>query len=145
MTRKEMIERFWELQEPDLEAYTKRIDQLLGLLSDEQVEQVVGIMEGADPDELTPITDWANDVFLTEHDGIEACYIAIMPQPDGNIDLEIEISEGTIGATYPTEQSDLEVARKLANELEIMLEDEGIKVFQNREEWDDFLAAPDAE
>jgi hypothetical protein len=46
--RKTLTDRFWELQETEFRAYSNRIDSLLGLLTDQQLEQVVDGMEDHD-------------------------------------------------------------------------------------------------
>lgn len=50
MDRDKLIARFWELQEPDVGAYSRRIDQLLRLLPDKQLTELVEGMDDRDDD-----------------------------------------------------------------------------------------------
>jgi len=71
--------------------------------------------------------------------GHKSCYIAILPSgPEGEYWLEIEVvPQDIIGACFDTQIYDLAWARHYANLLDKMLtEGHGIKVFQDREAWE---------
>jgi len=80
------------------------------------------------------------DEFVQGHKGIIGCYIAVMPN-DGKYDLEIEISEGSIGSTFATGSSSLSHARDVADAIDVALGNAGIQVFQERHAWELFLSA----
>lgn len=46
--REALIERFWELQEPDPEAYSNRIENLLNMITVEQLDELVSSMDWDD-------------------------------------------------------------------------------------------------
>lgn len=73
-----------------------------------------------------------------EHPTLSQCYIAVM-DIDGQYDLEVEVSEDTIGGVYRTEESNLETARSLADELEEHLDTLGINVAATRQIWESYL------
>jgi len=70
------------------------------------------------------------------HELPKVCYISVQ-LIDDHYDLEVEISHGTIGGIYGTEQSDLDVAQSLADELDAELTKRGVKVVYTRDEWED--------
>ena len=73
---------------------------------------------------------------------VKACYIAIMPNDDG-YDLEVEVDQGSIEATYPTGTNVLKKARQAANQLDKALTGMGVKVFKTREEWEEHAMEPE--
>lgn len=79
------------------------------------------------------------DQFKSEHPDTENVYIALMPN-EGQFDLEVEVNEGSIGGVYRTEDTDLETARQVANQLEVALRQRGIFVYPDRESWNWFLS-----
>jgi hypothetical protein len=82
------------------------------------------------------LTEFA-DQFVAENHGTHCGYIAIMPVDD-QYDLEIEIDRGTIGGIYRTEESDLEKVRQMARELDSLLKQRGVSIYQTRECWENY-------
>lgn len=66
------------------------------------------------------------------------CYIAIMPSVETDtFHLEVESEPiDSIAGSYDTETSDLQEARQKADELEDILSDKGIFVYQGRSDWE---------
>lgn len=77
----------------------------------------------------------------SSHPKQTVCYIAIidMRATDGSYSLEVEVNEGSIGASMLTGTRSLKKARVLANRLEKHLIDLGIHVMTSRDEWEDWL------
>ena len=84
------------------------------------------------------LQDFARQI-TTDYPKCKVCYIALMPI-DGQYDLEVEISHDTIGGVYRTEEKvnsqGVREARKLADRLDVILTNMGIRVCKTREEWD---------
>jgi hypothetical protein len=72
---------------------------------------------------------------LEGNSGLERCYIAIMPN-EGEYDLEVEVSEGTIAGNFSTGTRCLRNARRMADELEKELAGLAVKVYGTRQEWE---------
>ena len=87
------------------------------------------------------IKEFVRDIVMKENRGLKRCYIAIMPM-DGQFDLEVEtVASETIGGTYRTDTSNLEMARKLANQMHRELNRRGVKVFRSRVRWESLVKA----
>ena len=84
------------------------------------------------------IKKFAQYVFKSNKD-VKVCYIAIIMNDDDEWDLEVEINEGSIGGVYAAETTDLEKARKLADELQEELTTLGWTVFYTRNEWQKYF------
>ena len=86
-------------------------------------------------DDLMTIDEWIDTAWTPLP---KACYISIQ-LIDDHYDLEVEISDGTIGGVYGTESNDLDHARDKATELGVRLICRGVQVFKIRSEWDKYL------
>jgi hypothetical protein len=105
--------------------------------------------------ELQCSPDWArrclHDVPMTipqfarlvqeEHPNLKTCYIAIIPNQE-RYDLEVEVSLDSIGGVYATDckcgksKQEIAVVRVWADRLDEELTKLGIKVYDNRGDWE---------
>lgn len=69
---------------------------------------------------------------------IGSIYIAIIETEVDQYDVEIEVNEGSIIATY-SDSLTIEEARQFADELECALKKNNVVVFSTRLSWDNFL------
>jgi hypothetical protein len=75
------------------------------------------------------------DEFIKNYPTIKEVYIAIIPDLGGVYALEVEVSQGEIGLVIDTQSSSLWWAQDLANDLDSLLTQQGVKVYDNRDEW----------
>jgi hypothetical protein len=72
-----------------------------------------------------------------------ACYLAILvgfdEEMEDTINIEVEISEGSIAGMYDTKTDDVEKARRIANSIDRELSRRSIRVFSDRDSWEEFL------
>lgn len=87
------------------------------------------------PEENMSIREFVNSVFPQIN---KKCYLAIVPSEEG-YDVEVEVSSGVIAGNYWSE--DLEAARFHADRMEVDLALRGVEVFEDRDDWEAYLAS----
>ena len=80
----------------------------------------------------------AEDIKSSFGGEIEGVYLALIPF-EGNWSIEVEINDGTISHVCESGTGDLGVSRIIADEIDRVFSEAGIKVFKTRDEWDDAL------
>ena len=77
----------------------------------------------------------------------KVCYLALMPYSEEGgmvgINIEVEVQDYIIAGTYDTKTTDLEAARAVADSIDAELAARGIKVVEDRDEWDELLLLDD--
>lgn len=74
--------------------------------------------------------------FIKYYPRTKEVYIAIIPNLEGIYALEVEVSQGEIGLVIDTETPNLWWAQALANDLQTLLNIQGVKVYLTRDEWE---------
>lgn len=74
--------------------------------------------------------------FIYNYPSVKEVYIAIIPDLAGVYSLEVEVNQGDIGLVIDAETSSLWWARDLADELESLLTQQGVRVYSTRDEWE---------